>query len=41
MNWNLRSVSSQGLLLSYDLWIRKLEFKKSGNSGFRISKFGV
>jgi hypothetical protein len=27
--------------VSYDLWIREFEFWKSGDSGFRISEFGI
>jgi hypothetical protein len=39
MNWNLGSVSSRGLSLSCDLWIRELEFRKSWDPRSRISKF--
>jgi hypothetical protein len=41
INWNLGSISSWGLLPSYDLWICELEFRKSGDSKSRICESGI
>jgi hypothetical protein len=41
MNWNLGSISSRGLSPSCDLWICKLEFRKSGDYGSKISESEV